>query len=74
MEINIGITGGGTPISLNVELTEEQLTQAVEAALAGGGVLTLRGTDGTLVMVPPAALGYIRTAQNDRQRVGFGFA
>ncbi|MCI5826351.1 MAG: DUF3107 domain-containing protein [Arcanobacterium sp.] len=72
MEINIGIRDGGAPIQLEVDATAEALIEQVKQKIDDDAIEFV-GTDGSRVLVPAKALGYLKIAQEEQRRVGFGF-
>lgn len=75
MELTIGIRDHAAPLTIDVEYTKEELKTKLTAALnlKEVGVLELSSTDGTLTFIPVSSLGYLKLAEEDQRRVGFGF-
>ncbi|AHU89275.1 DUF3107 domain-containing protein [Trueperella pyogenes] len=73
MEISIGIRHVARELTVDVDLTREEIAAKVEQALANGTVLTFTAKDGNLVVVPSDALGYVQCKDSEIRRVGFGF-
>ncbi len=71
MEITIGVQNVAREIVLDVELTAEEITESVNAALAGSQTLTFTDSKGQTAIVPAAALGYVITGPKQAGRVGF---
>lgn len=73
MEISIGIRNVQRELSLDVDLTAEDITAKVTEALSSGTPLSITDTDGKVVIVPSAAIGYVQLDEAKTRRVGFGF-
>ncbi|AKU65253.1 hypothetical protein ADJ76_05400 [Schaalia meyeri] len=71
MEIFIGIRGGARQLSLDVNLTEEQLISRVDEAVSQNALLHLTDTKGQRILVPAHAIGYVQIASKAERRVGF---
>lgn len=71
MEVKIGVMNVAREIVLDASGTEDEIEEAVKAAL-DGGALTLTDDKGRRVMVPAGALGYVEVGEPTRGRVGFG--
>ena len=71
MEITIGIRQVAREISVETSLSADEVSTAVEKALAGS-ILDLTDTRGRRVVVPSAAIGYIEIGAEEQRRVGFG--
>ena len=72
MEINIGVRQVGRELSLDVDITAEELNRLVDEALASGTPLRLSDSSGRSVVVPSDAIGYAEVASAHTRRVGFG--
>lgn len=72
MEVKIGVKGAARELSLESDQTPEDVTAAVRAALADGGVLVLADAKGKQVLVPVDKLAYIEIGESADRRVGFG--
>ncbi|QOR47043.1 DUF3107 domain-containing protein [Trueperella pecoris] len=73
MEISIGIRNVARELTLDADLTAEQVTAKVNDAIASNSVLSLTDKDGQVVVVPVQALGYVQCKEAEVRRVGFGF-
>ncbi|MCI7551752.1 MAG: DUF3107 domain-containing protein [Actinomycetaceae bacterium] len=73
MEITLGIRDAAAPLALDIDMTAEELTEAVNAALNDQSTLQLKSHDNSTVIVPANAIAYVRIANNEQRRVGFGF-
>lgn len=71
MDVTIGVQNVAREISLETDMTPEQVRAAVDGALAGG-VLALTDTKGREVLVPGSAIGWVQIGSSDKGRVGFG--
>ncbi len=73
MEISIGIRNVQRELTLDVDLTSEEVSEKVNAALENHTVLSLTDTEGKVVFVPSEAIGYVQVNEAQTRRVGFGF-
>lgn len=73
MEITIGVQNLSRELTLESDQTADEITAAVQAALAGTAT-TLELTDvrGRRVVVPSAVLGFVEIGAETKGRVGFG--
>lgn len=72
MEIRIGVQHAPRELVLESTATADEVAEQVQAALTGGGMLSLADTKGRQVFVPAAALAYVETGEEQQRRVGFG--
>ncbi len=72
MEIKVGVENTPREVALESEQTPEQVTAAVEAALATGTVLSLTDDRGRTVLIPGAKIAYVEIGAPSSRRVGFG--
>ncbi len=72
MEIKVGVENTPREVALESEQTPEQVTAAVEAALANGTVLSLTDDRGRTVLIPGAKIAYVEIGAPSSRRVGFG--
>ncbi|MFM9135439.1 MAG: DUF3107 domain-containing protein [bacterium] len=72
MEIKIGVQQSAREIALDSALSADDIAQAVSAALAAGGVLTLDDEKGRRVIVPADRIAYVEIGPEASRRVGFG--
>ncbi|MBS2963666.1 DUF3107 domain-containing protein [Actinocrinis puniceicyclus] len=73
MEIKIGVQHAARELSLESELSAEELEKVVSAALTGkAGLLVLSDEKGRKVIVPADRLAYVEIGEPTSRRVGFG--
>ena len=72
MEIKIGIKDVAREVTIDTVSTGEEVENALTAALADNGVLTLVDEKGRKVIVPAAQIGYVDLGQEHTRPVGFG--
>jgi hypothetical protein len=73
VEIKIGVQHAARELSLESELSAEEVEKAVTAALIGKtGLLVLSDEKGRKVMVPADRLAYVEIGEPSARRVGFG--
>jgi hypothetical protein len=72
VEVKVGVKGAARELSLESAQTPEEVTEAVKAALADGGILVLADEKGRQVIVPVDKLAYVEIGEQVERRVGFG--
>jgi hypothetical protein len=72
VEIKIGIQHTARELSLESNLSTEEVEAAVAAALKDGGVLTLTDEKDRKVLVPGSKIAYVELGEPTGRRVGFG--
>jgi hypothetical protein len=72
VEIKVGVENTPREVALESEQTPEQVTAAVEAALADGTVLSLTDDRGRTVLIPGSKIAYVEIGAPSSRRVGFG--
>ena len=71
MEVTIGVQNVARELTVETDSDPAEVTKAVEAALADGGVLRLVDTRGRSVFIPGAVIGWIQVGDSEKGRVGF---
>lgn len=73
MEIKIGVQHAARELSLESELSAEEVEKTVSAALTGkSSLLVLTDEKGRKVIVPTDRLAYVEIGEPSSRRVGFG--
>lgn len=72
MEVKIGVQQTAREIALESAQSPDEIAQAVSAALADGGVLSLEDDKGRRVLVPGDRIAYVEISPAASRRVGFG--
>ena len=72
MEIRIGVQQTAREIVLESADALDDISAAVEAAIANGGLLTLEDDKGRRVIIPADRLAYVEISPLSARRVGFG--
>ncbi len=73
MEVKIGVLHTPREIVLESNQTQDEVTEAVAAALKSvDGTLNLTDEKGRSVIVPANLVAYVEIAASERARVGFG--
>ena len=72
MEIKIGVQHSPREVSLDSELSPEDVQAAVSKAIDSGSVLTLTDDRGRTVVVPGTKIAYVEIGAPAGRRVGFG--
>ncbi len=73
MEINIGIRESARELTVDVELSHDEIQALIAKAVNEGEPLRLDETNGRTVIVPAQSIGSVEIAANQTRRVGFGF-
>ena len=71
MEVTIGVQNVARELTVETDSPTSEVTAAVEAALADGGVLRLTDNRGRSVFVPAAVIGWVQVGDSEKGRVGF---
>ncbi len=72
MEVKIGVLRTPREIVLDSSQTQDEVEQAVTAALQNrDGALVLVDVKGRRVIVPSSSVGYVEIAEADHRPVGF---
>ena len=73
MEVRIGVQHAARELVIESAQSQDEVTSAVSAALAGDtGLLELSDESGRRVVVPSGKLAYVEIGQPESRRVGFG--
>ncbi|MBK6886002.1 MAG: DUF3107 domain-containing protein [Tetrasphaera sp.] len=72
MDVKIGIANVAREISIEPEMTNLQVEEAVAQAVADGTPLRLEDAKGRVVLIPAAAIGFVDIGESMKSRVGFG--
>ena len=72
MEIRIGVQNVARELTLESDLSGDEVRELVAKALADGTPLTLSDAKGHTITVPASALAYVDVAAEQKGRVGFG--
>lgn len=72
MEVNIGVQNVAREIAFETDASADEVSAAIDAALADGGVLRLTDTKGREILVPGRALGWVQVGESEKSKVGFG--
>lgn len=72
MEIKIGVQYSPREISLESEDKPEDITAAVDAAIAAGSILKLTDDRGRTVLIPGDKITYVELGPASSRKVGFG--
>ena len=71
MEVKIGVQNANRELTIDTDLDADALEKQIEAALAGGGLLSLSDTKGRRLVVPVEKLAYVEIAHSTAGQVGF---
>ncbi len=72
VEITIGVQHLTRELVVESDLTADEASAAVAAALSGAATLELKDTRGRRIVVPTASIGYIEIGTESPRPVGFG--
>jgi hypothetical protein len=72
VEVKIGVQNSGRELVVESGQTADEVTALVDAAVTGGGTLSLTDDKGRRVVVPVAALAYVEIGEPSVRKVGFG--
>jgi hypothetical protein len=72
VEITIGVQNMARELSIEADLTAEQVAAALKDALSNDGLLELSDSRGRRILVPTKTIGYIEVGPEETRRVGFG--
>lgn len=72
MEVKIGIHSVPRELVVETNASEQEIEQALRAAISDGTVLVLSDDRGGKVMVPAGKIAYLEVGGNEPRRVGFG--
>lgn len=72
MEVTIGVQNQPRELTVETDLSAEEVAEKVAAAIESSGLLQLTDTRGRRVIVPAASIGYIELGSEEARRVGFG--
>jgi hypothetical protein len=71
VEVTIGVQNVARELTIETDSPTSEVTAAVEAALADGGVLRLLDNRGREVFVPASFIGWGQVGDSEKGRVGF---
>ncbi len=74
MEVTIGVQNVARELTIETDSSADEVSKAVEAAMADGGVLRLLDSKGRTVVVPGRAIGWVQVGESEKGKVGFGAA
>ena len=72
MEVTIGVQNQARELTLETDLSADEVLEKVQTALSKGEILELADTRGRRVLVPGATIGYVELGSEETRRVGFG--
>ncbi|GAB3649091.1 DUF3107 domain-containing protein [Glycomyces tarimensis] len=71
MEVKIGIQYAPRELVLESKLSSKDLSETIEEAVSGGGLLRLEDVKGRQVLVPVEKIAYVEVAAQSPRPVGF---
>lgn len=74
MELHIGIQNIARELTYEVDMTTEQVEDALNEALSTNGVFKVEDSKGRRAYVPASTLAYVSLGEDEPRRVGFGHA
>ncbi len=72
MEVRIGILHTSREVVIDSTLTADEISAAVDAAIAANSTVRLSDDKGRSVAIPAATIAYVDIAAADSRKVGFG--
>jgi len=72
VEITIGVQHLTRELVVESDLTADEASAAVAAALSGAATLELKDKRGRRIVVPTASIGYVEIGTETPRPVGFG--
>lgn len=72
MEIRIGVQNVARELTIESDISGDEVRALVAKSMAEGTPLTLADEKGHTITVPAAALAYVDVAAEQKGRVGFG--
>jgi hypothetical protein len=71
MEVKIGVTNVTRELTVDTDLSADEVEELVRKAIAEGGALSISDTRGRRVVVPVDRLGYVDVTTSTVGQVGF---
>ncbi|WP_026460340.1 DUF3107 domain-containing protein [Schaalia suimastitidis] len=71
MNVTIGLRNVARELTLDLDMSEDDLFMEVNIALGAGTLLRLTDSRGEKTFIAPQAIGYIQIAAPQQRRVGF---
>ena len=72
VEVKIGIQSAPRELVVETETEGDEVERALGAALADGGIFTLRVEKNGKILVPADKIAYVELGSSEPRRVGFG--
>lgn len=72
MDIELGIRNVERTVTFSTDATVDEVSQAINAAVANGQGINLQDDKGRHIIVPAGALGYAIIGSQPKHTVGFG--
>ncbi len=74
IEVHVGVVNVTREIVIEIESTQDEITQLINAAVSSGKPLELTDEKGRKVVVPAEKIGYVEIGSSVGRRLGFGAA
>lgn len=74
IEVHIGVVDVAREIVIEIESTQDEITNLVSAAVTTGKPLELTDEKGRRVLVPAEKIGFVEIGTTVGRRLGFGAA
>jgi hypothetical protein len=72
VEVKIGVRDVAREVTLESDLSPDEVAAAVDVAVSKGGLLRLVDDRGRVVIIPGPLVGYVEIGVPKSARVGFG--
>lgn len=72
MEVKIGVQSAPRELTVETETEAEEIERALAAALADGGIFSIRNDKNGKILIPADKIAYVELGGSEPRRVGFG--
>lgn len=72
IEIKIGVENSPRELAVEVELTSDEILEAIETATTNGTSFAVQDPKGRYIVVPGAKITYVEVGEPATRKVGFG--
>jgi hypothetical protein len=72
VEVKIGIQSTPRELVVETETEAEEVERSLGAALADGGIFTLRVEKNGKILIPADKIAYVELGSSEPRRIGFG--
>lgn len=72
IEIKIGVENSPRELAVEVELTADEILEAIETATTNGTSFAVQDPKGRYIVIPGAKITYVEVGEPATRKVGFG--